>query len=453
METNKIKGISLIVLLITIIIMIILASAIILSITNNDLINKTSDSVRLNNESTIHEALNYSKITTEENCIRSTPFASPFSGNLKTYIESKIGTNLSPLDFFYKIETDKLNIKTDPKKSYIFSKKLNTVIEIEKNELEDIKKVIAVWFWCNSTIPEEIKYVDNPLETKRVLDKLKELNVNIIYIPIDIDKTDRYTNFIKEAYKRDMYVYALYGDPQFVFEEIRPSSVNSIIDAITEYNENASYDSKIRGIHYDVEPYANSQWVDGQGDAAKSNICRTSYLDFITEVYNYSKGKNITIGYDIPVWWDRYTAIHDGVEKNIAEEVIKLADEITFMDYTTNANNIFLSLDNKGKYTFGDGTTITLTESVLERLEKYKKDYIVGVDLSVFEAEAEAKINRPDLVPTYIAEDYEYTYPYITSMLKDVEKKLNIFNKDNGLNSDFGFAYHHIYPLLELTGY
>ncbi len=453
MKKIKRKGISLIVLIITIIVMIVLASAIILSIIDGSLIEKASDSARIHNESVVQEALNYNMIITEEYCIRTTPFSTPFSGNLKTYIENKIGTNLSPLDFFYKVETDKLNIKTDPKKSYIFSEKLNTVIEIEKKELEEITKPMAIWFWCNSNIAEEIKYVDNPVDTKKVLDKLKELNINIIYIPIDVDKTDRYTNFIKEAYKRDMYVYALYGDPQFVFEEIRPSSVNSIIDAVTEYNDRASYDSKIRGIHYDVEPYTNSQWVDGQSNAAKNNICRTSYLDFITEVHNYAKGKNITIGYDIPVWLDRYTAIHDGVEKNIGEEVIKLADEITFMDYTTNANNIFLSLDNRGTYTFGDGTTITLTESMLEKLERYKKDYIVGVDLHTFQAEAQAKIDRPELVPTYIAEDYEYTYPYITKMLKDVEGKLNIFNKDNEINSDFGFAYHHIYPLLELADY
>ncbi|MDF2866278.1 MAG: hypothetical protein K0R72_1096 [Clostridia bacterium] len=453
MRNIRKNGISLILLVIILIVIMILAGAVILTLSNNNPVQNAVNAVRLNNESTVHEALSYNQIVTGNYFIKSSPFPNVISGSLKTYIESKIGRSLAPTDLFYKVETDKLNVRTNSKNEYIFCKELNTVIEVTENDMKNIEKPMAVWFWCNTSIPNEIKYVDNQSDTVAVLDKLKQIGINIIYIPIDVTNVSRYSNFIKEAYNRDMYVYALYGDPHFIFEQNYSSCINGIIDSISEYNKYASNDSKIRGIHYDVEPYANVEWVNGQSESAKNNICRTSYINFITQSQNYAKSMGLLAGYDIPVWLDRYTVIHNGVEKNMAEEVIKLVDDITFMDYATNANNIFLSLDNRGTYTFEDGTTVTVTKSVLQHIDTYKKNYIIGVDLNTFKQEAQAKIDRPELVPTYISADYEYTYPYVTKMLNDVENKVNTFQRDNNINSQFGFSYHHIYPLLELTNY
>lgn len=447
---NK-SGISLLALIITIIVVIILSTAVIISIVNSNIINNATTAVRENNQATIHEALNYNALITGDYYIKSSPFLSVIGGNLKTYIESKIGRSLEATDKFYEVETDKLNVKDNNK--YIFSKELNTVIQITSADLSDLGKPKAVWFWCNYEIPEEIKYVTNPADTVSVLNKLDELGINIIYIPINVDNVNVYSNFIKEAYKRDMYVYGLYGDPHFIFEENYSSCINGIIDSIDTYNKTASYDAKIRGVHYDVEPYANSQWVNGQTEIAKNNICRTSYLNFITKSQAYAKSKGLIAGYDIPVWLDRYTAIYAGVEKNLGEEVVKTVDEVTFMDYATNANNIFASLDNRGTYTFEDGSTITLTKSILQHINDNKKNYIIGVDLNTFKQEAQAKIDRPELVPTYIAPDYEYTYAYVTKMLNDVESRVNVFQRNNNINAQYGLCYHHIYTLLQLVNY
>lgn len=452
MKIKKIRsGISLIVLVITIIVIIILSGAVILSLSKNNPINSAVKAVRLNNEAAVHDALNYSHTVTGEYYIKSSPYASTLSNSLKEYIEDKVGRSIEETDIFYEVETDRLNINNN--KKYIFSNELNTVIEVSDSDLQNIEKPLAVWFWCNTSIPDEIKYVDNPADTVSVLDKLDSLGINIIYIPMDVDNINRYSNFIKEAYNRNMHVYALYGDPHFVFEENYDSCINGIMDAVAQYNASATYDTKIRGIHYDVETYANAQWQDGQSEQAKNNICRSSYINFVTRAQNYAKTLGLIVGYDIPVWLDRFTFMDNGVEKNLGHEVIRLADEITFMDYATNANNIFSGLDNRGTYNFGDGTSITLTTSILEEIETYKKNYLIGVNLGTFETEAQAKIDHPELVPTYIAADYEYTYPYITGMLSDAESMVNTFQQNNNINAQFGFAYHHIYPLLELTGY
>lgn len=450
-QKNK-KGVSLIVLVITLIVIIILTGAAILSLSRNNPISQAILAARLNNESVVHDSLSYNHIVTGEYYIKSSPFANVISGDLKTYIETKVGRSIDATDLFYEVETNKLNISNDNK--YIYSSKLNTVIEVNSKDMAKLKKPLAVWFWCNTSIPEEIKYVDNPSDTVSVLDKLQQLNINIIYIPMDVVNISRYTNFIKEAYKRDMYVYALYGDPAFIFEENYSSCINGIMDAVSQYNSSATYDAKVRGIHYDVEAYANTaQWQDGQSESAKNNICRTSYLNFIIRAKNYASTLGLIVGYDIPVWLDRFTVIHNGEEKNMAEEVIKHADDITLMDYTTNANNIYISLDNRGTYTFSDSTTITLTKSILQQLDIYKKNYIIGVNLDTFKQEAQAKIDRPELVPTYIAADYEYTFPYVSKILLDAENLVNNFNQTNNITSQFGFSYHHIYPLLQLTNY
>ncbi|MDD2375917.1 MAG: hypothetical protein PHD15_01505 [Clostridia bacterium] len=403
----------------------------------------------LDDESSVLEALNYNYLISGEYYIKSSPFANVISGNLKKYIESKIGRKLEATDIFYEVETDRLQISNENK--YIFNSKLNIVIELSEQDIKDLEKPLAIWFWCNTGIADEIKYVDNPVDTVSVLNKLDKIGINIIYIPIDTENINSYSNFIKEAYNRNMYVYGLFGDPHFIFKQNYNSCINKTMDAVSQYNKSASYDAKIRGIHYDVEPYGNEEWVDGQSKSAKSNICRTSYIDFVTKAQSYAKPLGLIVGYDIPVWIDRYTFIQEGQEKNIAEEVFKLADEITIMDYGTNANIIYKGLDNRGTYKFADNTTITLTKSYSQQMETYKKNYIIGVDLATFETEAQAKIDRPELVPTYIAPDYKYTFSYINQMIDDVENRVNIFQENNNINCQFGFAYHHIYPLLELV--
>ena len=90
---NK-SGISLLALIITIIVVIILSTAVIISIANSNIINNATTAVRENNQATIHEALNYNALITGEYYIKSSPFLSVIGGNLKTYIESKIGRSL-----------------------------------------------------------------------------------------------------------------------------------------------------------------------------------------------------------------------------------------------------------------------------------------------------------------------------------------------------------------------
>ena len=83
------------------------------------------------------------------------------------------------------------------------------------------------------------------------------------------------------------------------------------------------------------------------------------------------------------------------------------------MNYTTNHNNMYNGLTWTGEFHHGidpPEITIMVSEPIIDTLNRYQVVYLNGYELPVFEAEYNAKLSNPSLMPTYIAEDYEYFY-------------------------------------------
>lgn len=461
MDMNKIlnnnKGITVIALAITIIILIILAGiGLNLIIGKNGIINRAKQAKEEYIEADIIERIQLAKLAEELEEGEDPLYSITFTGRLTASGKNKVRqkTKIEGIDKYYEVKKDVIHLEDD--NTYIYNPTDKSLVILNKDDFNPLK---VIWFWCNTTVQEEFKYVTEESYRKSVLEKLEKDNINTIYIPMDTDKLEQYKEFIEEAYNRNMDVYALYGDPNFIYQEGFSTCVDNCIDEIAKYNNN--HEIKIKGIHYDVEPYTitnrddSENWKDGESEEARKSKARSKYIEFVKYSTKYAHDKNLLIGFDIPCWLDRYSFYDEKNNlKNMGEEVIKTADNIALMDYTTNAKNIYNSLINTGTYTFSDGTSIEIEKNWIQRANDYGKELVIGVDLGTFKTEYEAKINNPSLVPTYIAEDYEYTYDYVVNtIIADAMKMIENNIKENNYYVDYGYAIHHIYPWLELTGY
>ncbi len=466
---NHEKGITLIALIITIIVLLILAGITISLLTGeNGLLNKANESKIITDETSVLEAAilyDNSNIgisaEKDESCIYSSPFDYILTDEVKKYIEKRLGRELISSDTFYKINTDKLNKDTED--TYIINEERNLVIKITKEQLAKLEKGKSIWFWCNMNSEDESIYVTNANKTVEVLDKLKEESVINIYIPIDRRKTEQYQNFVTEATKRGMYVYALEGDPAFVFEEEYSSCINGIIDNIVDYNNKVPKEARIRGVHYDVEAYGNTgyadsskNWINGQSEEAKNGNVRKLYMKFVKQSSEYARKNGLKTEYDIPFTYNRFTYYDEnGEEKNMAEDIVKYADKTTIMVYTTNQNYIFESLDKmKEPYTETDGSILQSEKSWMRIANENQKAIEVGVELDVFKNEAENLKNHPEYAGVYIDPNYEYTWNYINNtILGGTTEKIDNYDKENNYKTEYTYCIHHIYPFLRLIGY
>ncbi len=327
----------------------------------------------------------------------------------------------------------------------------------------------AVWFWNNEA---EFHHIDNESERTIIFNALEEMDINTIYLTVNSNLgMDKYKPIIKDATNRGIKVYALYGDPRFITNIT--SSVTNVVDTISNYNSTAAKDEKFIGIHYDVEWYTLREtaldgdggiytFIDGNSEAAKNNIRRRKYIEFAKTAYEYGHSKGLEISYDVPCYLDRYQYYEDGSTetKNMFDELIKYTDFVAFMDYTTNAVNMYNSLAETftDGYQFSGDTSaekVYITQSKLEKLNLAKVDYVIGFDVNTFKAEADTKLTRPDLVESGVIDaNYAFTEKYIYNeiLLKLDNMIINNNIEKNYIGNNYGYAAHHIGTLLSLAG-
>lgn len=330
--------------------------------------------------------------------------------------------------------------------------------ECNVNQGENLQEIKAMWFWCNYNLEYERDYVVDKELREETLDKLQQDGINMLFLTMDTDKLYVYKDFLKDAHERGMKVQALFGDPAMIYDDFSQWT-RKVIDDISDYNNENEEVYKIDGIHYDVEFYCDrnrekpeEKWIDGESEEARKSVVRKEYINFVREVCSYAYNKNIETAFDVPAWLDRFTFYdNDGLNKNIADEVCRAADYIVIMDYTTNAKNIFNSLNNTSVYNFSDGSRAKSYMNWMERTAKFNNKLIIGVDLETFKNEAQAKANNPSLVPYYIAEDYEYSKDYVMKIINDSMCMIEEDLEKEDLSLNYGYGIHNVYPWLKLN--
>lgn len=246
------------------------------------------------------------------------------------------------------------------------------------------KESTSIYSWSEETLIKG---------SNELYSALEERNVRALYQSIeDNNMKKEYLADVITAYnERKIDVYRLIGEPKWTYDITRPKEK---IDQIVAYNNTVSSSAKIAGVVIDIEPHALDEWEENSEE-----LFRTFTYNMI-DLYNYAKGKGLTVIVCTPVWFNKFTE-HE-------ELYSKAGDIFSLMNYTKSGN-------------------LTAIKEEVELAKKYNKQ---------LETAAHIGSEGSEEITSYHNETLEL-------LLSDHQKILERYNYD-GLRA----SYHH-FPTLE----
>lgn len=172
---------------------------------------------------------------------------------------------------------------------------------------------MAVWWWDNKT-------------NYSYLDFAKQNKVTEIYYYASTFN-DEIANFIKSANKKNIKVYWLAGEYEWIENySLLKTKMNEFISFQKNYNNLFS------GVHFDIEPHQHPEFENRREDLLYKFVDLTYKLK-----QNY---KDLHIEYDIPCWLDDIID-YNGQKKRTFEYVFNNSSAITVMSYRDSAKKIY----------------------------------------------------------------------------------------------------------------
>ena len=236
----------------------------------------------------------------------------------------------------------------------------------------------AIWAWKTKPLFDSGK----SQELERFLAFCAAQKVDTVYLAAEFDgigdasgtklrlrNPDGYRAFLRRAHQRGLKVDALAGTPEWAVRENHPQAL-AAIEAVLEFQQAGSPAERFEGIHFDVEPYL----LLGYSDPAYRTEILLGLVQMSDQCSRLTRAAGLTFSCDIPSWFyapsglerDRLIVRFNGQEKTAGEHLTDLADSVTIMDYTNQAD--------------GAGGIIARGLPALEYAASRNKKIIVGVE-------------------------------------------------------------------------
>lgn len=201
-----------------------------------------------------------------------------------------------------------------------------------------------------------------------------KLNRLLVQVHIDPNKSEPTMEFPEEfktlaieAAEMGIAMEALDGAKDMAMAVNQPRTFK-ILDLILEVNRQLPDGAKLKGVHYDIEPYLMPEWK--AGDETRQPIMR-DLLEFYTEAKRRIRedGSGMLISADIPFWYngkntpgDDCTITFNGETKNLHMHIQDICDYIGIMSYRRNAvgrNSVTALIEEEIAYAEKIGKQVT----------------------------------------------------------------------------------------------
>ncbi|KGX91105.1 hypothetical protein N781_05255 [Pontibacillus halophilus JSM 076056 = DSM 19796] len=183
-------------------------------------------------------------------------------------------------------------------------------------------RVKATWIWDTSSVEE------SPQE---VVEFAKQEGINRIYVHVSTKdfRPEQYRDFIEEAGKRDIEVFALGGDPNWALSKHK-RTVQGFASIVQTYNENVPEEAQFQGIHVDIEPYLLPKWEGNQEQVVKDWMGNVEAL-----VQQVKEDDSLMVSGDFPFWIHKIT-VPNG-DETLSNWMLGQLDSMTVMAYRDQA--------------------------------------------------------------------------------------------------------------------
>ena len=110
----------------------------------------------------------------------------------------------------------------------------------------------GTWIWDSHIIKQD---------QEKIISFAKMKGVTSIYLQVnrDIDPAI-YEGFIRKAKSEGIQVEALEGRPEWVYKS-KQEDIRKFIAWVKTYNSSVGPEASFTGLHFDIEPYALSEWT------------------------------------------------------------------------------------------------------------------------------------------------------------------------------------------------
>ena len=152
------------------------------------------------------------------------------------------------------------------------------------------------------------------------------------------------------AGQKNISTSILRGDPRMFFSQKHGQTLEEL-RAIMAFSQMMPKEALLKGIKYDVEPYATKEWKAG-GETRRSVM--HDYLAFLRKARLVldEETPHLLLGADTPFWWDRdeFITEFEGRSQRFSEHVQDLTDFIVIMSYWRDVRKVLDSVEAERKY-------------------------------------------------------------------------------------------------------
>ena len=152
------------------------------------------------------------------------------------------------------------------------------------------------------------------------------------------------------AGQKNITTSILRGDPRMFFSQKHGQTLEEL-RTIMAFSQTIPKEALLKGIKYDVEPYATKEWKAG-GETRRSVM--HDYLAFLRKarLVLEEETPHLLLGADTPFWWDRdeFVTEFEGRSQHFSEHVQDLTDFIVIMSYWRDARKVLESVEAERKY-------------------------------------------------------------------------------------------------------
>lgn len=207
----------------------------------------------------------------------------------------------------------------------------------------------GTWIWDSNIIKQD---------QDKIISLAKMKGVTSIYLQVDRDIDSAiYEGFIRKTKSEGIQVEALEGRPEWAYKS-KQEDIQKFIAWVKAYNSSVGPEASFSGLHFDIEPYALSEWTKD------NKTILESWMDNMRLIEKETKGSGLNIAIDVPFWLN---TIHvPGKDYSMSAWMLEKFDCLVIMNYRNHA--------------LGSNGIVENAQAMLREASTLKKKVVVAVE-------------------------------------------------------------------------